>query len=111
MNLVNKFFGKENIECPRCLGKGGVDRNDIKRLGKELKWLPEKCAYCNGTGKVSLKMTERVKADKTYLTTDISKLAVIPHFSRTKIISRANEKIVNLKIKTNYNQLIFNINF
>lgn len=57
---------------PEMLAKGNVDWEDIKRLGKELKWLPGKCAYCNGTGKVSSEMLSKLSADTTYLTTDIS---------------------------------------
>lgn len=59
-------------DCPRYLGKGQVDANDIKRLKRELKWLPGKCAYCNGTGKVDSKVLEKVPADFTYLSTDLS---------------------------------------
>jgi hypothetical protein len=40
MNILKRFFGRSaNLdECPRCLGKGHVDMNDIVRLGQELKW-------------------------------------------------------------------------
>ncbi|MEP6844779.1 MAG: hypothetical protein ABI861_02200 [Panacibacter sp.] len=71
MSLISKLFGGQKIDCPRCLGKGEVDRDDIKRFNKELKWIPGKCAYCYGTGKVSSRMASKVKADNTYLTTDI----------------------------------------
>ena len=73
MSFIKKIFGINKEECPRCLGKGDVNWNDIKRLDKELKWIPGKCAYCDGTGKVSSKMIAKVKADNTYLTTDIPK--------------------------------------
>ena len=37
------------IDCPRCLGKGHVDLQDIKRLRRELFWEPgPHCAYCDG---------------------------------------------------------------
>jgi DnaJ-class molecular chaperone len=38
--------------CPRCVGKGFVDDNDIKRLGKERTWSPGVCGFCKGTGYV-----------------------------------------------------------
>lgn len=72
MSLLNKLFNKPKIDCPRCLGKGNVDWDDIRRLEKELKWLPGECAYCNGAGKVSPEMLSKLSADTTYLTTDIS---------------------------------------
>jgi len=71
MNLINKLFNTARIDCPRCLGKGNVDWDDIKRLEKELKWLPGICAYCNATGKVDPKMLSKISVDNTYLTIDI----------------------------------------
>lgn len=38
--------------CPNCVGKGFVDDNDIKRLGKERTWTSSKCGFCKGTGYV-----------------------------------------------------------
>ena len=40
------------VQCPRCLGKTHVDQEDIRRLGREMEWIPGPCAYCEGTGKV-----------------------------------------------------------
>ncbi len=68
-------------ECPRCLGKGNVDTEDIKRLKKELFWIPGKCAYCNGIGKVPQGRTEKISADYEYLTTDLSS------WERNKVIN------------------------
>lgn len=68
--MFNSFF-KPKVECPRCLGKGNVDWEDIKRLGQELRWRPGKCAYCNGKGKVAPEMITKVKADTSYLSLDI----------------------------------------
>ena len=70
MNFINRLF-KPKVQCPRCLGKGDVGNNDIKRLNKELKWKPGQCAYCNGSGIVSFRLIERVKPDTTYLTTHL----------------------------------------
>jgi hypothetical protein len=69
MNLFRELFGGERSskQCPRCLGKGHVDLNDIKRLNQELKWAPGLCAYCNGAGKVSTKIEENVPVDASYL--------------------------------------------
>lgn len=71
MNFINRLFNKEQIECPRCLGKGNVDWNDIKRLKKELKWIPGSCAYCNGNGIISSDLQNKIAVDTTYLTTDL----------------------------------------
>lgn len=64
-------FFKPTVNCPRCLGKGHVDLDDIKRLGQELRWNPGPCAYCNGKGKVTANQTQKVAADNAYLTNDI----------------------------------------
>ncbi len=70
MSFFSNIFGKSNIECPRCLGKGHVDWDDIRRLNQELKWAPGKCAYCEGKGAVNSKLAENVSPDDTYLTID-----------------------------------------
>jgi hypothetical protein len=75
------------IDCPRCLGKGHVDMNDIKRLKKELFWGPGKCAYCNGIGKVPPDRIKKVSADFEYLTTDLSSI------ERYKIINNYEEAL------------------
>lgn len=59
------------VDCPRCLGKGKVDLEDIKRLKKELFWRPGKCAYCNGIGKVPPGRIKKLSADFEYLTVDL----------------------------------------
>lgn len=74
MNFLQRLFNrqpKETVACPRCLGKGHVDINDIKRLGQELRWAPAKCAYCNGAGRVAVNMIGKVAADEAYLTVDL----------------------------------------
>ena len=72
MNFFRRLFKrKPTVQCPRCLGKGRVDWDDIKRLGKELKWGPGRCAYCNGTGKVDPALMSKVAVGETYLTTNL----------------------------------------
>ncbi len=71
MNFITKLFQKQKIDCPRCLGKGNVDWEDIRRLRKELRWAPGQCAYCNGTGKVSPGTVSALNVDNTYLTVDL----------------------------------------
>ena len=75
MNLITRIFSKgaPDKDCPRCLGKGNVDWDDIKRLKKELRWLPGVCAYCNGVGKIDPKMEDTVAVDTTFLTNNLSK--------------------------------------
>ena len=74
MGLFDKIFRNTSVrvECPRCLGKGHVDQQDIKRLKKELKWKPASCAYCNGTGKVNPELLEKLPVDTSYLTVERS---------------------------------------
>ncbi len=38
--------------CPRCVGKGFVDENDIKRLKSGYNWTSGVCGFCKGTGYV-----------------------------------------------------------
>jgi len=74
MKFFQRLFNrqpKETAECPRCLGKGHVNRDDIKRLGQELRWLPGKCAYCKGTGRVDVQMIGKVAVDEAYLTANL----------------------------------------
>jgi hypothetical protein len=91
MRLFNWLFKKKKgntISCPRCLGKGNVDRYDIKRLQMELKWEPGTCAYCNGVGRVGAEMIANVAVDEVYLTTDLSDR------ERLRLINRAPEAIM-----------------
>ena len=72
MKIFQHIFQGNKIDCPRCLGKGYVDQDDIKRLKKELKWAPGSCAYCNGSGKVSKHFENKIAVDTSYLTSDLS---------------------------------------
>ncbi|WP_456314751.1 hypothetical protein [Pseudomonas shirazensis] len=71
MIIFNFLLKKSNIECPRCLGKGFVGPEDIRRLHKQLKWAPGPCAYCNASGKVTEELLSKVAVDTTYLTIDL----------------------------------------
>ena len=74
MSFIKKLFGEKQgkIDCPRCLGKGHVTWEDIKRMDRELKWRPGSCAYCNGTGKVYPDMVEKIPIETTCLSIDTS---------------------------------------
>lgn len=72
MTLINKLLSSSQVDCPRCLGKGEVDQDDLKRLNRTLTWLTGPCAYCNGKGKVSGKMPSQVSPDNMYLTLELS---------------------------------------
>ena len=72
MDLSNSAAAGAFKECPRCLGKGHVDPNDIKRLKRESEWLPASCAYCNGSGKVDWGMEDKVPVDVSYLVMDLT---------------------------------------
>ena len=41
---------KKEMICPRCMGKGFVDLDDIRRLGKKLEWGQGYCRYCDAQG-------------------------------------------------------------
>lgn len=71
-NFKSLFGFKSTLkECPRCLGKGHVDQDDIKRLNQELIWTTGTCAYCDGLGKVDSKIN--LPAETSYLVNDLSK--------------------------------------
>jgi hypothetical protein len=59
------------LTCPRCLGKGHVDTDDIIRLKQEGKWGTGTCVYCNGTGNIEQDMLI-IPADASHLTTNLS---------------------------------------
>ncbi|MCB0823220.1 MAG: hypothetical protein KDC09_11020 [Bacteroidales bacterium] len=42
-------------------------------MNKELYWLPGKCAYCNGKGKVNPGLISKVSPDSSYYTVSLSK--------------------------------------
>ncbi|WP_316634324.1 hypothetical protein [uncultured Flavobacterium sp.] len=71
MTIFKLLFRKPDVKCPRCLGKTFVDWDDIRRLNRELKWVPAPCAYCLGSGRVSKEMLSKVPVDYTYLTIDL----------------------------------------
>jgi hypothetical protein len=73
MAFWNWFFKSKKVQCPRCLGKGNVDSEDIRRLNKEPYWMPGKCALCLGNGKVASKVAESGIADLGYLTLETPK--------------------------------------
>lgn len=75
MNLFN-FFKKSTIRCPRCLGKGFVDWEDIHRLNRQLKWVPAPCAYCDATGRVEKEILSKVAVDCMYLTIDLPETVI-----------------------------------
>jgi hypothetical protein len=79
------------VDCPRCLGKGHVDFEDIKRLKKEAFWIPGQCAYCNGLGKVPPDRMEKVPVDFEYLTTDL------PSWERLKVINGNEDALARAK--------------
>jgi hypothetical protein len=95
MNILEKIFINSKIECPRCLGKGEVDFDDIKRLKKELKWLPGKCAYCKGIGKVNSRIFSKVSVDNSYLTIDI------PEEEQNRILNNDYEATERAKLYEN----------
>ena len=91
--LIREIDSRENkIQCPRCLGKGHVDNEDIKRLKKELYWVPGSCAYCEGIGSVTSDFVNSVKVDEAYLTVDLSSE------ERIKFLLKDNEAVERSKM-------------
>lgn len=59
--------------CPRCLGDGYVNRDDINRLNMNRFWGTGKCRFCDGTGFVSPEKEKATYHEITeYLNYDIS---------------------------------------
>ena len=52
---VNIPDEKGVLTCPRCLGDGYVNEQDIERLHTSLFWAPGDCLYCSSIGKVNIK--------------------------------------------------------
>ena len=80
MSLFDWLLRKKWIKCPRCLGKGHVDLQDIERLKRDLFWLPGKCAYCKGKMRVPPDMPATVPTDLAYLSLDL------PSWERRRLI-------------------------
>lgn len=58
----------KKITCTRCLGKGYVDKKDIKRLSRGLNRVSEwdensECRFCGGKGKISEKFASKHNPD------------------------------------------------
>lgn len=52
------------ITCTRCLGKGYVDKKDIKRFGKFTEWIDNRvCTFCIGKGTISEKFASKHNPD------------------------------------------------
>ena len=61
------------IDCPRCLGKGEVDKHDVIRLRRIFFWMPgPHCAFCNGLKRVEFSFASRFNADDWFITSDLS---------------------------------------
>ena len=82
--LLKKIKTPVLLICPRCLGKGHVDRDDIIRLKQVGKWGIGTCAYCNGSGNIDQDMLGKVPVDASYLTSNLSES------ERSAIINRDN---------------------
>ena len=76
MKLLSRLFNRPKtpatITCPRCLGKGHVDKDDIIRLKQQGKWGTGTCAYCKGSGTVDEELLSKVAVDNTSLTNNLS---------------------------------------
>jgi len=108
MNIFSSLFNNNSglKECPRCVGKGHVDWDDIKRLRRELRWVPGVCAYCNGTGKVDSGIERNVSVDTTYLVANLDEV------ERKKILKRDPDAIARGKhyeetVDTFINQIVY----
>ncbi len=58
----------KKITCTRCLGKGFIDKKDIKRLGREFNRVSEweensDCKFCKGEGTITEKFASKHNPD------------------------------------------------
>ncbi|MBV8255532.1 MAG: hypothetical protein JO154_23245 [Chitinophaga sp.] len=115
MNFIKRLFQQpqDYIQCPRCLGKGHVDEDDITRLGNELYWLPGKCAYCNSKGKVDPKIVESVAPNEVFLSTDrtqIERLRIIDRdpaiLQEKRIFDERREQFIQQIIELHFSELM-----
>lgn len=58
--------------CPRCNGKGVIDKEDIQKWGKSGIWESGICNYCNGEKLVSIALINNVKTDDDYINATMS---------------------------------------
>ena len=87
------------IDCPRCLGKGYVDKQDIKRLRREFYWIEgPHCAYCDGMKYVSFDFACKVNADEWFLCSDGNKEEMQKFINEDELIIssvRQTEQFIN----------------
>ena len=80
-------MSKKIIDCPRCLGKGNVNKEDIKRLRREFFWIADgSCAFCDGKKTVKLDFAKRFNADDWYISSDLDKEDYEKYISRDQEI-------------------------
>lgn len=75
---------KKDIDCPRCLGKGYIDKNDIKRLRREYFWNPGKCAFCKEKKKVQLSFATKINADDWFICINTNENELEKYIARDK---------------------------
>ena len=61
----NVRLNKNEMICPRCLGKGFVDLNDIKRLDRKKDWCQEYWGCCDTQGFVERGKTKLINPRRT----------------------------------------------
>ena len=90
---------KDFIDCPRCLGKGYVDLNDIKRLRRELYWEPgPHCAYCDGKKIVAFDFASKINPDDWFITSDVDKLLLKRYLKREPKAIREVKKMEDFMV-------------
>jgi len=92
------------IDCPRCLGKGNVDLQDIKRLRRELFWEPgPHCAYCDGKKVVKLEFATNINADDWFITSDVDQELLQRYLEKDpQVIKEARELEENMRIVVHF---------
>jgi len=68
---------KNEMFCPRCMGKGFVDLNDIRRLDRQLEWGLGYCRYCDGQGFVERGKTKKINPRNTDLGPDFHEIDIV----------------------------------
>jgi hypothetical protein len=101
----------EKITCTRCLGKGYVDKKDIKRLSRGLNRVSEwdensDCRFCEGKGKITEKFASKYNPDSEKFpnVTDYSGLVNFMELTEEEKNKRFSQAIERAGGEINFNE-------
>ena len=94
---LNSKDKDELVTCPRCLGNGFVDHDDIIRLNRQNEWLPGNCAYCSSSGFVTKAVIEDIPVDQADLAYNNNPFLHESH--QEKVFDDINEILEGIEFK------------